>query len=152
MGDYKSILVLKKYILFINDMFCIIALVFLVTSVKIALVALSCQENSFLSLGYIYNILQYKSGSLLTYTMYHIYQPNLNFSGAISHAEWRDELKLAEVMKKAGGHWQFLGHNVGKHLFLKPEEALYLMEVVSILMTGDFILNPLIFCTMFSLK
>lgn len=37
---------------------------------------------------------------------------------------------LAEVTQKTGGHWQFMGHNVGKQLFLYPEEALFLMEIV----------------------
>ncbi|XP_049868877.1 uncharacterized protein LOC126368776 [Pectinophora gossypiella] len=49
--------------------------------------------------------------------------------GVLSQAVWREELMLAEVMQKAGGHWQYLGHNVGKQLYLKPEEALFLMEV-----------------------
>lgn len=40
---------------------------------------------------------------------------------------------MAEVSQKAGSYWQFLGHNVGKRLYLNPDEALYLMEVVSIL-------------------
>ncbi|KAH9640700.1 hypothetical protein HF086_007271 [Spodoptera exigua] len=48
--------------------------------------------------------------------------------GVLSHAIWRDDLKLAEVTQKSGGHWQYLGHNVGKMLFLNPEETLFLME------------------------
>ncbi|CAH1645367.1 unnamed protein product [Spodoptera littoralis] len=48
--------------------------------------------------------------------------------GVLSHAIWRDDLKLAEVTQKSGGHWQYLGHNVGKTLFLNPEETLFLME------------------------
>lgn len=54
-----------------------------------------------------------------------------NSSGVLSHAIWRDDLKLAEVTQKSGGHWQYLGHNVGKTLFLNPEETLFLMETVS---------------------
>ncbi|KAJ8728317.1 hypothetical protein PYW08_016702 [Mythimna loreyi] len=54
--------------------------------------------------------------------------------GTLSHAEWRDDLMLAEVTQKAGGHWQYLGHNVGKKLYLRPEEALFLMEVNCLLL------------------
>ncbi|XP_041978027.1 uncharacterized protein LOC121732269 [Aricia agestis] len=50
-------------------------------------------------------------------------------SGALSVAVWYEEKMLAEVTQKVGGHWQFLGHNVGNQLYLYPEEALYLMEV-----------------------
>ncbi|XP_063361774.1 uncharacterized protein LOC134650770 [Cydia amplana] len=49
--------------------------------------------------------------------------------GTLSQADWNDELQLAEVTKNAGGHWQYVGHNIGKQLYLYPEEALYLMEV-----------------------
>lgn len=55
------------------------------------------------------------------------------YSGALSHAEWRDPLRLAEVTQQVGGHWQYMGHNVNGTLFLLPEEALYLMETVCIL-------------------
>ncbi|VVC88991.1 unnamed protein product, partial [Leptidea sinapis] len=48
--------------------------------------------------------------------------------GNLSRAEWKNELMLAEVIHKVGGHWQYLGHNVGKKLYLEPEEILYLME------------------------
>ncbi|KAJ8729937.1 hypothetical protein PYW07_016975 [Mythimna separata] len=54
--------------------------------------------------------------------------------GTLSHAEWHDDLMLAEVTQKAGGHWQYLGHNVGKTLYLRPEEALFLMEVNCLLL------------------
>ncbi|CAH0579427.1 unnamed protein product [Chrysodeixis includens] len=54
--------------------------------------------------------------------------------GTLSHAEWRDDINLAEVTQKAGGHWQYLGHNVGKTLYLRPEEALFLMEVNCLLL------------------
>ncbi|XP_026729157.1 uncharacterized protein LOC113494853 isoform X2 [Trichoplusia ni] len=54
--------------------------------------------------------------------------------GTLSHAEWRDDIKLAEVTQKVGGHWQYLGHNVGKTLYLRPEEALFLIEVNSLLL------------------
>ncbi|XP_026487188.1 uncharacterized protein LOC113394187 [Vanessa tameamea] len=50
-------------------------------------------------------------------------------SGTLSHAVWREELMLAEVTQKVGSYWQYLGHNKGKQLFLKPEEALFLMEI-----------------------
>ncbi|XP_063534234.1 uncharacterized protein LOC134744380 [Cydia strobilella] len=49
--------------------------------------------------------------------------------GTLSQADWNDELQLAEVTKNAGGHWQYVGHNIGRQLYLYPEEALYLMEV-----------------------
>ncbi|XP_072931796.1 uncharacterized protein Tsen54 [Epargyreus clarus] len=55
-------------------------------------------------------------------------------SGVLSHAEWREELMLAEVTQKVGGYWQYIGHNVGKQLFLNPEEALFLMEVNCLLL------------------
>ncbi|XP_063825113.1 uncharacterized protein LOC135074677 [Ostrinia nubilalis] len=50
-------------------------------------------------------------------------------SGILSHAEWQDELKLAEVTKQSGSHWQFFGHHRDKKLYLRPEEALFLIEV-----------------------
>ncbi|XP_046959808.1 uncharacterized protein LOC124529915 [Vanessa cardui] len=50
-------------------------------------------------------------------------------SGTLSHAVWREELMLAEVTQKVGSYWQYLGHNKGKQLFLRPEEALFLMEI-----------------------
>ncbi|XP_047995219.1 tRNA-splicing endonuclease subunit Sen54 [Leguminivora glycinivorella] len=49
--------------------------------------------------------------------------------GTLSQADWNAELQLAEVTKNAGGHWQYVGHNIGRQLYLYPEEALYLMEV-----------------------
>ncbi|XP_063380973.1 uncharacterized protein LOC134667483 [Cydia fagiglandana] len=49
--------------------------------------------------------------------------------GTLSQADWNDELQLAEVTKNTGGHWQYIGHNIGRQLYLYPEEALYLMEV-----------------------
>ncbi|XP_037293703.1 uncharacterized protein LOC115454951 [Manduca sexta] len=49
--------------------------------------------------------------------------------GTLSQAEWRDDLKLAEVTKQTGSYWQFFGHNAGKKLYLRSEEALFLMEV-----------------------
>ncbi|XP_013169481.1 PREDICTED: uncharacterized protein LOC106119141 [Papilio xuthus] len=55
-------------------------------------------------------------------------------SGMLSHAEWRENLMLAAVIQKSGGHWQFMGHNVGKQLYLYPEEALFLMEINSLLL------------------
>ena len=39
---------------------------------------------------------------------------------------------MAEVTQKVGGYWQYLGQNKGKDLFLNPEEALFLMEIVNI--------------------
>ncbi|XP_045448705.1 uncharacterized protein LOC123657174 [Melitaea cinxia] len=55
-------------------------------------------------------------------------------SGALSHAVWREELNLAEITQKVGNYWQYLGHNKGKQLYLKPEEALFLMEVNCLLL------------------
>ncbi|XP_013143668.1 PREDICTED: uncharacterized protein LOC106107376 isoform X2 [Papilio polytes] len=52
----------------------------------------------------------------------------------LSHAEWKENLMLAEVVQKSGGHWQFMGHNVGKTLYLYPEEALFLIEINSLLL------------------
>lgn len=52
------------------------------------------------------------------------------FRCSLSHAEWRENLMLAEVTQNTGGHWQFMGHNIGKQLFLTPEETLFLMEIV----------------------
>ncbi|XP_053608054.1 uncharacterized protein Tsen54 [Plodia interpunctella] len=49
--------------------------------------------------------------------------------GNISHAQWREDLMLAEVTNQVGGYWQYLGHHSNKALYLNPEEALYLMEV-----------------------
>ncbi|XP_022120238.2 uncharacterized protein LOC110996732 [Pieris rapae] len=49
--------------------------------------------------------------------------------GSLSQADWQDNLSLAEVTQKVGGYWQYLGHNVGPTLYLKPEEALFLMEI-----------------------
>ncbi|CAF4823841.1 unnamed protein product [Pieris macdunnoughi] len=49
--------------------------------------------------------------------------------GSLSQADWQEDLSLAEVTQKVGGYWQFLGHNVGPILYLKPEEALFLMEI-----------------------
>ncbi|CAG4990657.1 unnamed protein product [Colias eurytheme] len=54
--------------------------------------------------------------------------------GQLSHAEWKDELMLAEVTQKCGGYWQYLGHNVGRILYLRPEEALLLMELNCLLL------------------
>ncbi|CAB3224399.1 unnamed protein product [Arctia plantaginis] len=54
--------------------------------------------------------------------------------GNISHAQWRDDLQLAEVTQKTSGCWQYFGHNVGKTLYLRPEEVLFLMEVNSLLL------------------
>lgn len=51
-------------------------------------------------------------------------------SGVLSHAEWREDLKLAEITQQTGGYWQFLGHYKDNKLYLRPEEALFLMEVV----------------------
>ncbi|CAH2234819.1 jg13230 [Pararge aegeria aegeria] len=53
-------------------------------------------------------------------------------SGVLNHAEWREELQLAEVTQNVGSYWQYLGHNVGKTLYLKPEEALFLLETGSL--------------------
>ncbi|CAH2106163.1 unnamed protein product [Euphydryas editha] len=50
-------------------------------------------------------------------------------SGALSHAVWKEELMLAEITQKVGSYWQYLGHNKGKQLYLRPEEALFLMEI-----------------------
>ncbi|XP_023944638.2 uncharacterized protein LOC112050578 [Bicyclus anynana] len=50
-------------------------------------------------------------------------------SGVLSHAQWNEELMLAEVTQKVGSCWQYFGHNVGKKLYLKPEEALFLLEI-----------------------
>ncbi|XP_045535647.1 uncharacterized protein LOC106717482 [Papilio machaon] len=55
-------------------------------------------------------------------------------SGVLSHAEWRENLMLAEVIQKSGGHWQFVGHNIGKKLYLYPEETLFLIEINSLLL------------------
>lgn len=59
---------------------------------------------------------------------------NINvFSGALSHAVWLDKLRLAEVTKKVGSHWQYMGHYLNGKSFLFPEEALFLIETVSTL-------------------
>lgn len=55
-------------------------------------------------------------------------------TGTLSHAEWRDELKLAEVTQQVGGYWHFLGHSAEKKFYLRPEEALYLMEANCLLL------------------
>jgi hypothetical protein len=53
--------------------------------------------------------------------------------GALTRAEWDPELKLANVTCKVGRHWKQMGHDVGGKLYLLPEEALFLLETVSIL-------------------
>ncbi|CAK1547351.1 unnamed protein product [Leptosia nina] len=55
-------------------------------------------------------------------------------SSTLSQAHWKEELNLAEVTHKVGGHWQYLGHNVGKILYIQPEEALFLMETNCLLL------------------
>ncbi|OWR44948.1 putative tRNA-splicing endonuclease subunit Sen54 [Danaus plexippus plexippus] len=75
--------------------------------------------------------------------------------GAMSHAVWKDNLKLAEVTHKVGGHWQHMGHNIGKQLYIRAEEILFLMElnclyfkfndvVVSLQQAYSLFLGPLI--------
>ncbi|KAM3959177.1 tRNA splicing endonuclease subunit 54 [Aphomia sociella] len=54
--------------------------------------------------------------------------------GMLSHAKWREDLMLAEVTQQTGGYWQYLGHHIDKCLYLKPEEALYLIEVNCLLL------------------
>ncbi|KAJ0177370.1 hypothetical protein K1T71_007379 [Dendrolimus kikuchii] len=63
--------------------------------------------------------------------------------GVLSHASWSDDLKLAEVTQQAGGYWQYLGYNVGKKLFLMPEEALFLMETNCLLLKHNEIVVSL---------
>ncbi|XP_068631557.1 uncharacterized protein Tsen54 [Battus philenor] len=55
-------------------------------------------------------------------------------SGVLSHAIWEQNLNLALVTQKSGGHWQYMGHNIKQNLYLYPEEALFLMEVNSLLL------------------
>ncbi|KAJ2946229.1 hypothetical protein O0L34_g5164 [Tuta absoluta] len=64
-------------------------------------------------------------------------------SNVLSQAEWREELMLAEVLKKVGGHWQYIGHNVGKTIYLHPEEALFLMEVNCLRLTYNGVIVSL---------
>ncbi|KAI5652051.1 tRNA-splicing endonuclease subunit sen54 n-term domain-containing protein [Phthorimaea operculella] len=64
-------------------------------------------------------------------------------SSVLSQAEWREDLMLAEVSKKVGGHWQYVGHNVGKTTYLTPEEALYLMEVNCLRLTYNGVIVSL---------
>ncbi|XP_059048580.1 uncharacterized protein LOC131843844 [Achroia grisella] len=54
--------------------------------------------------------------------------------GVLSHAEWQEDLMLAKVTQHTGGHWQYLGHHVDKCLYLRPEEALFLIEVNCLLL------------------
>jgi hypothetical protein len=52
--------------------------------------------------------------------------------GALTRAEWDPELKIANVTHRVGRHWKQMGHEVGGKLHLFPEEALFLLETVSI--------------------
>jgi len=51
--------------------------------------------------------------------------------GALTRAEWDPELKIARVTCRVGRHWKQMGHEVGGKLHLFPEEALFLLETVS---------------------
>jgi tRNA-splicing endonuclease subunit sen54 N-term len=48
-----------------------------------------------------------------------------------SIAEWIDEMGKAKVTSKKGKHWCNFGFEKDKSLWLNPEEALYLVETVS---------------------
>ncbi|KAG7302930.1 hypothetical protein JYU34_012923 [Plutella xylostella] len=54
--------------------------------------------------------------------------PRIDKCGVLSHANWNEELGLAEVTQQVGGYWSHLGHHDRNQLYLNPEEALYLME------------------------
>jgi hypothetical protein len=51
--------------------------------------------------------------------------------GALTTADWDPELKIARVTYRVGRHWKQMGHEVGGKLYLFPEEALFLLETVS---------------------
>ncbi|KAL4708695.1 hypothetical protein ACJJTC_017374 [Scirpophaga incertulas] len=56
-------------------------------------------------------------------------------SGVLCHAVWQEDLRLAEVTQQTGNFWNFIGLTKDKKLYLKPEEALFLIEVNSLLLT-----------------
>ena len=56
-----------------------------------------------------------------------------SFRGSLSQAVWHPDLQLAEVTVQTGSHWLTMGHVVDKKLYLYPEEALYLLEIVSMI-------------------
>lgn len=55
------------------------------------------------------------------------------FSGSLSQAIWDPHLNSVVVTKQTGSHWSAVGHMVHKKLHLYPEEALYLLEIVSVI-------------------
>ncbi|CAG9786022.1 unnamed protein product [Diatraea saccharalis] len=63
--------------------------------------------------------------------------------GVLSHAVWHEKLRLAEVTQLTGSHWQFYGHTKDRKLYLRPEEALFLMEVNCLLLTYNEIIVSL---------
>ncbi|XP_075973808.1 tRNA splicing endonuclease subunit 54 [Anticarsia gemmatalis] len=63
--------------------------------------------------------------------------------GTLSQAKWLDGMNRAQVTQKAGGYWQYFGYNVGKTLYLMPEEALFLMEVNCLLLKHNDVIVSL---------
>ncbi|CAH0397777.1 unnamed protein product [Chilo suppressalis] len=90
--------------------------------------------------------------SALEARKHHIEAQRIEKRGVLSHAVWREDLKLAEVTHQVGSHWKYLGHSKDKKMHLKPEEALYLMEVNCLLLTfNDIVVSlqqaySLLFC------
>lgn len=56
----------------------------------------------------------------------------------LSFAEWDDILQKAIVVEKKGPHWLHIGHSHGNKIYIYPEEALYLMEIVRFIYTPSF--------------
>ncbi|XP_065580278.1 uncharacterized protein LOC136040112 isoform X1 [Artemia franciscana] len=50
----------------------------------------------------------------------------------LSEAIWHSDLKLAEVTKISGSYWQSFGFQIDDKLYLRPEEALFLIETACV--------------------
>lgn len=53
-------------------------------------------------------------------------------SGSLSQAVWHPDLQRAEVVHQVGSYWSTMGQVENNKLYLQPEEALYLLEIVSV--------------------
>ena len=57
-----------------------------------------------------------------------ISKPLVSQRSQISEATWDIDLGLAVVHKQCGKHWEVMGHFRDETLYLRPEEALFLLE------------------------
>jgi hypothetical protein len=55
----------------------------------------------------------------------------LFFRNLLSRGDWLPQENVAVVDKKVGGGWDIFGHNKNGKTYLYPEEALFLIEVVT---------------------